>query len=89
MDVSPDLVADLQQRIVWLEERVAALEQAATGGAPMPPPPPPPRDPMAPAPHVLDLITRGKKIDAIKAYVDQTGVSLKEAKRRIDQLPRR
>ena len=37
-------------------------------------------------PEILDLVRRGKKIEAIKVYREQTGLGLKEAKDYIDSL---
>ena len=37
---------------------------------------------------VIDLVRRGKKIEAIKVYRDQTGVGLKEAKDAVERIER-
>lgn len=38
------------------------------------------------SPEILDLVRRGRKIEAIKVYREQTGASLKLAKDFIDSL---
>jgi ribosomal protein L7/L12 len=37
---------------------------------------------------IMDLIRRGRKIEAIKLYREQTGVGLKEAKDAVEQIER-
>lgn len=76
---------ELLNRIAVLEGRVAALE----GGKPAERP----RfssdaiDPLEPSASVRELWAKGHKIRAIKAYQDETGVGLKEAKARVEALP--
>ncbi|HEU5368473.1 MAG TPA: ribosomal protein L7/L12 [Ktedonobacterales bacterium] len=41
-----------------------------------------------PSEHLKQLLLRGKKIEAIKVYREQTGTGLKEAKDYIDALER-
>ncbi|WP_430593336.1 ribosomal protein L7/L12 [Humidisolicoccus flavus] len=86
-------VAQLQQRVSSLEQQVAAMQalldinpadlqqpwaheaaqqiQSSSSGA---------------SPQILDLVRQGKKIEAIKAYREQTGVGLREAKEFVDRL---
>lgn len=41
------------------------------------------------APAVLDALSRGKKIDAIKEYRAATGAGLQDAKEYVEELQRR
>ncbi|TDE94816.1 hypothetical protein EXU48_08445 [Occultella glacieicola] len=41
-----------------------------------------------PSSRVADLLARGKKIEAIKAYREETGAGLKEAKDAVDRFER-
>jgi large subunit ribosomal protein L7/L12 len=40
------------------------------------------------SPRVADLLARGKKIEAIKVYREETGVGLKEAKDAVERFER-
>ncbi|NLT56108.1 MAG: hypothetical protein GXX79_16460 [Actinomycetales bacterium] len=40
-------------------------------------------------PEVLDLLVRGQKIQAVKAYREATGLGLKESKDAVEELARR
>lgn len=59
------------------EEPVGGLGGAATFGAGQP------------DAQVLDLIRFGRKIEAVKAYRELTGVGLKEAKEHVEDLQER
>jgi ribosomal protein L7/L12 len=37
-------------------------------------------------PWVIELVTAGRKVEAVKAYRESAGVGLKEAKRAVDRL---
>ena len=68
----------LSLRLRRLEEQVAQL--SARAGLPW-------DDGTAGMPaHVVSLAREGKKIEAIKAYREATGVGLAEAKDAVDQL---
>ncbi len=72
-------ILELLQRVAKLERQVTFLlehlgleyEEDLTEGA---------------SPEVLELMRRGKKIDAIKLFREETGLGLKEAKDFIDSL---
>lgn len=84
MPADPD-VDHLLRRMAELEERVRALESRDSGSA---------EttgwgdaaNPDEPSAHVRELIAAGHKIEAIKAYREETGAGLKEAKKRVEQL---
>ena len=72
-------VNHLLKRVAELEERIARLEQdgSATGSA---------RDSSEPSAFVRELALSGNAVQAIHEYREESGVGLKEAKRRIDAL---
>lgn len=72
-------VASLRQRVAKLERTVEFLLQYLHLNAP---------DAMdnPVSQELIDLVRRGKKIEAIKLYREQTGLGLKEAKAFIDRL---
>ncbi|MGA8217272.1 MAG: hypothetical protein WB771_01805, partial [Solirubrobacterales bacterium] len=61
------------RRLGEFEERVQALERAA--GAPGPAPATGDAD--RPSAHVRELLSVGRKVEAIKAYQEETGAGLK------------
>jgi ribosomal protein L7/L12 len=72
-------VFKLRQRVEKLERQVAALfkhfelqykDEPASGVSP----------------DILDLVRKGRKIEAIKRYREETGVGLREAKQFIESL---
>jgi ribosomal protein L7/L12 len=72
-------MADLTQRVEKLEAQMAYLLKdlgISTQQAPA----------WSPSPEIVDLVMKGKKIAAIKAYREQTGAGLKEAMAVIDSL---
>lgn len=82
-------VADLQRRLAMLESAAAtgpatqpygAVTDQATAADPWSVPP---------WPEVVDLLRRGKKIEAIKVYRQYSGLGLKEAKDVVDEVDRR
>lgn len=81
MDDQP--LAELKARIADLERKVDWLYRHSGYGSAYP---------LEPIPdggvsqQILDLVRRGRKIEAIKVYREQTGVGLKEAKDVIDRL---
>lgn len=77
MDVE-EQVYQLKQQIARLERQVGFLMQALKLEYIDRP------DPVAP--EILDLLSRGKKMEAIKLYREQTGAALKVAKELIDSL---
>lgn len=77
MDVEQQIY-QLKQQVARLERQVAFLLQALQLEYTDQPPPIDPR--------VLDLVSRGKKMDAIRLYREQTGASLKIAKEFIESL---
>lgn len=76
--------ATIAHRFRLLEARVAQLEQmvglppTAVGEAPDP-------APVALPPEVMDLVRRGKTMDAVAALRRSAGLSLTEAKALVDQ----
>ena len=83
--------ADLLRRITELERRLDWLYRATGYGSAYPgtaaaTAAPPPDAVSGVSAEVLDLVRQGRKINAIKVYREQTGVSLKEAKDVIDRL---
>lgn len=82
---------DLKRRIEELERRVAALERAAFAAgrhvshAPPPVPVGVPSETLASG-NVRNLLMQGRKIDAIKALREETGLSLKQAKDIVERL---
>lgn len=71
-------VANLRRRVSLLERQIAFLMQAfhvtfEDEGDPVPP-------------EVVELLRRGNKIAAIKAYREATGATLREAKALIESL---
>jgi ribosomal protein L7/L12 len=69
------------RRLAELEERVQALERvgdtrsASSLG-----------DAEGPSAHVRELLSVGRKVEAIKAYQEETGAGLKEAKRQVESF---
>jgi ribosomal protein L7/L12 len=72
-------VFKLRQRVEKLERQMAALfkhlaveykEEPASGVSP----------------EILELVRKGKKIEAIKRYREETGVGLREAKKFVESL---
>lgn len=82
---------DLKRRVKDLERRVAALERAAFAAGrhvPHAPPPTPvgvPSETLASG-TVQNLVMQGRKIEAIKALREETGLGLKQAKEIVDRL---
>lgn len=71
-------VVQLRQRVATLEHQVALLMQTLKVHY---------REPHSTAsPELLDLIHRGRKIEAIKLYREATGAGLKAAKDFIESL---
>lgn len=76
----------LRRRVGELEERVARLEQGATGtadGAATAA-----TDDTEPSAYVRELVASGNTIQAIHEYRKESGLGLKDAKRRIESLSR-
>jgi ribosomal protein L7/L12 len=82
-DAAPTVEARLQAVEAKLDAIIAHL--GIGGAAAASPTPFPPTDPRA-MPAVMDLIRRGKKIQAIKHYRELTGVGLKEAKEAVERV---
>ncbi len=61
------------KRIAYLERRVSELSKRLGVEE-------------APLTEVQELVTQGRKINAIKLYREQTGVGLREAKEAVDSL---
>lgn len=79
-------IADLQRRVAALEGAdTQPARPAAAGGASDA------ADPWSvpPWPQIVDLLRRGKKIEAIKVHREQTGSGLKEAKDVVEEVERR
>ena len=74
-----DDVADLRERLEKLESRVSYLFRSLgiESG---------PHPPWQASPKVLDLVTQGKKVEAIKAFREESGASLKDAKIFVESL---
>lgn len=77
---------DLRHRIANLERRVAALERAASGGASTAAPSAAEPSEVWASTNVLNLVMQGRKIEAVKALRQETGLGLKQAKDIIDGL---
>ncbi len=77
-------IADLQRRVAALEGAAAQAAQPAAGAGDA-------VDPWSvpPWPQIVDLLRRGKKIEAIKVHREQTGSGLKEAKDVVEEVERR
>lgn len=94
---SPDArIAALETVVADLQRRLSALESATTAGAASQPygavsDRGAEADPWSvpPWPEVVDLLRRGRKIEAIKVYRGHTGVGLKEAKDVVEEVERR
>lgn len=72
-------IFELRQRVVSLERQVAfLLENSGLAYQDRPN--------QDVSPEILDLVRRGRKIEAIKVYREQTGAPLKQAKEFIDAL---
>ena len=97
-----DELQDLRDRVLRLEQIVAALAEhvgrlGSAGPAPSPgyPDQQYPAQPYAAAtsslgpPQVIDAIRAGSQILAIKAYREATGAGLKEAKDAVDEIARK
>jgi ribosomal protein L7/L12 len=78
---------DQQDRLAQLERRVQQLERAVRGyGIPIPVAyEGAPTEALA-SPAVRRLVDEGKKLEAIKVLVQETGMGLKEAKDVVDRL---
>ena len=81
-----DELARLRERIRVLEAQTAHL-YAHLGLDPGPFATPPPGDQLDP--EVVQLLTSGRKINAIKLHRERTGVGLKEAHDAIEAYERR
>lgn len=81
-----------EQTGLGLREAKAMIDQLALGVSPTasnPPASTPAGQPVPPAnDEVVTLIRQGNKIGAIKAYREQTGLGLKEAKDAVEQMER-
>ncbi|MEN4475428.1 ribosomal protein L7/L12 [Mycolicibacterium cosmeticum] len=75
---------DVQRRVEELERRVAALERAM--GAAVPSRPVGEPNETWASVTVRNLVLQGKKIEAIKVFRDETGLSLREAKDIVERL---
>jgi large subunit ribosomal protein L7/L12 len=82
---------DLKRRVEELERRVAALERAAFAAGhhvshtPLPVAVGVPSETLASG-NVRNLLIQGKKIEAIKALREETGLGLKQAKNIVERL---
>ncbi|CDO05559.1 50S ribosomal protein L12 [Mycolicibacterium cosmeticum] len=76
---------DVQRRVEELERRVAALERAMGAAVPPSRPVGEPNETWASV-TVRNLVLQGKKIEAIKVFRDETGLSLREAKDIVERL---
>ncbi|PZS28112.1 MAG: 50S ribosomal protein L12 [Pseudonocardiales bacterium] len=75
-------IADLERRLDWIyratgygavSSGAASAQWPAVGGDAL-------------SAEILDLLGRGRKIEAIKVYRERTGVGLKEAKDAVERL---
>jgi ribosomal protein L7/L12 len=73
-----DQVYQLQQKVAKLERQIAFLMQTLALEYQ--------DEPDAVSPEIIDLLQRGKKIQAIKLYRETSGASLKAAKAFIESL---
>lgn len=74
-----DEISELRKRVERLEGRMDFLFRSLginDNGTPA----------WKPSPRVLDLLKRGKKVEAIKALREESGASLKDAKIFIDGI---
>lgn len=69
-------IARLERTVAYLMEHLKLIENEGFR----------PRNTLPP--QILELIQRGKKIEAIKLYREHTGVGLKEAKDAVEELAR-
>ncbi|MGF1504148.1 MAG: ribosomal protein L7/L12 [Anaerolineae bacterium] len=76
-----DRIAELERRVDELEQQMRRLLKDR--GQPVRP------SGEAVDPVVLDAIRAGRKIQAVKAYREQTGAGLKAAKEAVEELERR
>lgn len=75
-------ILELKQRVARLETQLAYLLRSLGLGYPEPPA-------HEVSPEIVDLVRRGKKIEAIKRFRQETGAGLSDAKRVIDSLEQR
>jgi len=73
-----DRIYQLQRQVAKLERQMAFLMQTLELAYE--------DEPDAVSPEIVDLLQRGKKIQAIKLYRETTGASLKAAKAFIESL---
>lgn len=84
---SSDGSDELRDRVAQLEHRVALLERAVRGyGIPIPVAYEGAPSEAQVSPAVRRLAMDGKKLEAIKALVEETGMGLKDAKDIVDRL---
>lgn len=76
---SDDDLADLKERIEKLESQMAYLFRnlGIESGAP---------PAWRPSPKVMELLASGKKVEAIRAFREESGASLKDAKVFVESL---
>ncbi|MET0318201.1 MAG: 50S ribosomal protein L12 [Rhodococcus fascians] len=78
---------DVQERVARLEKRIELLERAVRGyGIPIPASYEGAPTEALVSPAVRQLAIDGRRIDAIKALVQETGMGLKEAKEIVERL---
>ena len=75
----------VEQRLKWLEERVEGTPSGDVLPGSNRAAPPHTTAGQA-SPRVLDALRRGQKIEAIKIHREETGASLREAKRFVEGL---
>ena len=72
-------IAVLKERVDRLEVQMSCLFRSLGKGSDMP-------QSWQPSSRVLDLAAGGQKIEAIKAFREETGASLREAKELVESL---
>ena len=77
----------LERRVAWLEQQIEQTEDELDPGR-SGSPASAPAGRLVSSPRVLDALRRGKTIEAIKIYREETGTGLKDAKEAVEAIQR-